>query len=105
MIKLAVVKTGGKQYLVKEGDQIIVDRLNNYQEKEKIKLETLAVFSQEGNLLKLGAPNLDKQVVAEVVSHYKGEKIRIARFKAKVRYRKVKGFRSLLTTLKILKIN
>lgn len=103
MNKFAVIKTGGKQYLVKEGDQIVVDKLDN-KEKEKVELETLAIFDEEGKELALGTPNLEKKVVAEVISHDKGEKIRVARFKAKVRYRKVKGFRPLLTTLKIAKI-
>lgn len=103
MNKFAVIKTGGKQYLVKEDDQIVVDKLNS-KEKEKVELETLAIFDDEGKELEIGTPNLEKKVLAEVVSHDKGEKIRVARFKAKVRYRKVKGFRPLLTTLKIVKI-
>ncbi len=103
MNNLAIIKTGGKQYLVKEGDEIIVDKIDK-REKEKIELETLAIFDEEGNNLELGTPNLEKKVTAEVISHNKGEKIRVARFKAKVRYRKVKGFRPMLSTLKIIKI-
>ncbi len=103
MNNLAIIKTGGKQYLVKEGDEIIVDKIDK-REKEKIELETLAIFDEEGNNLELGTPNLEKKVIAEVISHNKGEKIRVARFKAKVRYRKVKGFRPMLSTLKIIKI-
>ncbi len=103
MFKLAVIKTGGKQYLVKEGDKIVVDKIDK-KEKEKIELETLAIFDKEGNYLELGTPNLEKKITAEVISQDKGKKIRIARFKAKVRYRKVKGFRPMLTTLKIIKI-
>ena len=103
MVNYAVVKTGGKQYLVKEGDLITVDRLPN-KEKEKIDLVTLAVFDTEGKAFELGNPFLTKKVKAEIVMTGKGEKIRVARFKAKVRYRKVKGFRPQLTTLKIIKI-
>ncbi len=103
MVTFAVVKTGGKQYLVKEGSEITVDRLQD-KEKEKIDLETLMTFDEEGKTVDIGLPTLTKKVQAEVVSHTKGEKIRVARFKAKVRYRKVRGFRSFLTTLKIVKI-
>lgn len=103
MSNLAVIKTGGKQYLVKEGDEIIVDRLAD-KEKSNINLETLMIFDKDGKNIDLGEPTLAKQVQAEVISHFKGEKIRIARFKAKVRYRKVKGFRAQLTTLRIIKI-
>lgn len=104
MVNYAVVKTGGKQYLVKEGDEIVVDRLEN-KEKEKINLDTLMIFSDDGEKVKIGDPILKEKTEAEIVSHDKGEKIRVARFKAKVRYRKVKGFRPQLTTIRILKIN
>ena len=103
MATFAVVKTGGKQYLVKEGQEIVVDRLA-FKEKEKIDLETLMSFDEEGSAIDIGTPLLVKKVQAEVVSNLKGEKIRVARFKAKVRYRKVRGFRAQLTTLKIIKI-
>lgn len=103
MVNFAIVKTGGKQYLVKEGDEITVDRIN--EKKDKIDLETLMVFDEEGKSVDLGMPILKKKVQAEVASHSKGDKIRVARFKAKVRYRKVRGFRPQLTTLKIIKIS
>lgn len=103
MAKFAVVKTGGKQYLVKENDEIVVDKINA-KEKEKITLDTLAVFTDDAKEVNIGDPFLKNKVEAEVLSHDKGEKIRILRFKAKVRYRKRKGFRPLLTTLKIVKI-
>lgn len=103
MIKLAVVKTGGKQYLVKENDVIIVDRLDT-PEKEKLTLETLAVFDEAEKILEVGTPMLTKATKAEVLAHLKGDKIRVAKFKAKVRYRRVKGFRPKLTKLKIVKI-
>lgn len=103
MVNLAVVKTGGKQYLVKEGDLLTVDKLEN-KEKESIELETLATFDDEGKKVEVGNPALAKKVKAEVVVHGRGDKIRIAKFKSKVRYRKVRGFRSSLTTIKIGKI-
>ncbi len=103
MVTFAVVKTGGKQYLVKEGDEIVVDRMEA-KDKEKVELETLMTFDEEGKSVDLGMPSLTKKVQAEVISSFKGEKIRVARFKSKVRYRKVRGFRPQLTSLKILKI-
>ena len=102
MGKFAVVKTGGKQYLVKENDEIVVDRLDA-KEKDVLELETLAVFDPEKDI-ELGTPSLEKKVKAEVISNLKGEKIRVARFKAKSRYRKVKGFRPFLSKIKITRI-
>lgn len=104
MKNYAVIRTGGKQYLVREGDELIVDRLDE-KEKNKVDLETLMIFDNEGKEVEIGQPVLNKKVKAEVLEHLKGDKIKIIRFKAKVRYRKRKGFRASLTKLKILKID
>lgn len=100
MAKLAVVKTGGKQYLVSKDSVIVVDKVNEKLGK-RLDLETLAVFTDDGSNLKIGSPTLAEKIKAEVLSHDKGVKVRVAKFKAKVRFRKVRGFRPLLTTLKI----
>lgn len=103
MAKFAVVRTGGKQYLVKENDELTVEKLEG-NEKVKLDLDKLAEFDDEKNSLKLGEPELKDKVQAEVLSQVKGDKIRVAKFKAKVRYRKVMGFRPKLTKIKITKI-
>lgn len=103
MVKLAVVKTGGKQYLTKVNDFLIVDHINK-KEGEKIKLQTLAVFDEEGKEIIVEKNKIKNPVEAKVIEHGKGEKIKVSRFKAKVRYRKVKGFRPLLTKIQIVKI-
>ena len=103
MAKFAVVKTGGKQYLVKENDDIIVDKVLT-EEKKDLELETLATFDSEGTDLALGTPLLKSKVKATVVGHMKGDKIRVAKFKAKVRFRRVTGFRPHLSKLKIVSI-
>ena len=102
MVKFAVVKTGGKQYLVKEGSEIVVDKVEG-KEKDKIELETLTVFDPEKEI-ELGTPFLDKKTQGVIVEQLKGDKIRVAHFKAKVRYRRVKGFRPRLTKIKIVTI-
>ena len=99
----AVIKTGGKQYLIKENDEIIVDKIKA-NEKDKIELVSLAAFDDSAKEVELGKPFLTKKIKADVVSQLKGDKIRVAKFKAKVRYRKVMGFRQKLTKLKITKI-
>lgn len=100
---MAVIKTGGKQYLIKEGDEIVVDQLTG-KEKDKIDLETLAVFESDKDI-ELGMPVLEKKTTGEIISQLKGDKIRIGRFKAKSRFRKVRGFRARLSKIKITKIN
>lgn len=89
--------------MVKEGMTITVDQLNS-EKNEKIQLETLLKFDEEGKAFELGQPVLKEKVSAEVEENVKGDKIRIAKFKAKSRYRKVRGFRARLTKLKITKV-
>lgn len=103
-MKMAVIKTGGKQYLVKEGAEIVVDKLVG-EPGTKLKLQTLATLDTDTHAVELGAPSLKKEVEATVLNQVKGDKIRVARFKAKVRYRRVSGFRPQLTKLKIVKLN
>lgn len=102
MTRFAVVKTGGKQYVAKENDILIVDRLP-LKEKDAVELETLATFDDAGTI-DLGAPVLEAKTQATVLEHLKGDKIRVAKFKAKVRYRKVNGFRAAMTKIQITKI-
>lgn len=83
--------------------EITVDLIESEKGK-KVELETLLKFDDEGKTFELGAPFLKDKVTAEVVDNVLGEKIRIARFKAKSRERKVRGFRSKLTKLKIIKV-
>ena len=101
MALYAVIKTGGKQYVVKENDEIIVEKIKG---NNKIELDKLAQFDDEKLSVDLGAPLLKGEVSAIVVDQLKGDKLRIAKFKAKVRYRKVTGFRPKLTKIKITKI-
>jgi large subunit ribosomal protein L21 len=103
MIMYAVVKTGGKQYLVKDQMEITVDLMDSEKGK-KVELEALLKFDDEGKTFELGTPFLKAKVTAEVIDNVLGEKIRIARFKAKSRERKVRGFRAKLTKLKIVKV-
>ena len=95
MTTFAIIKSGGKQYLVTGNQDILVDRINT--EDKNIKLETLMTFDGEK-----GAVNLKVEPIqAEIVEHLKGDKIRVAKFKSKVRYRRVNGFRAALTKLRI----
>lgn len=99
MAKFAVIKTGGKQYLVKENDEIFVDKITG--DSKDVQLETLAVFDTENDAMDLGTPALKTSVKAQVIENVKGDKVRVAKFKAKVRYRRVNGFRAQLSKIKI----
>lgn len=103
MSKIAVIKTGGKQYLVKENETLIVDKLAQKKDEE-VEFNTLAVFDPEGEV-ELGMPVLESKVKAKILEFVKGDKVRVSRFKAKVRYRRVKGFRPQYTKIQILSIS
>ena len=99
-MKFAVIKTGGKQYVVSENDEITVDNLN--QEADSVvEFEKLAEGDFEKDAISLGTPFLKTKAKGKVVDNLKGDKIRVARFKAKTRYRKVTGFRPHLSRVKI----
>jgi large subunit ribosomal protein L21 len=102
-MKFAVIKTGGKQYLVCENDEIYVDQLKEKTGQE-MELQTLAAWDLEKEKVELGTPILKSKVKAKLIENLKGDKIRVSRFKAKVRYRRVKGFRPYLSKIKIVKI-
>lgn len=102
-MKYAVVKIGGTQHKVSEGETLVVDKLEG-KKGQKLTLNEILLLVDD-NKIKIGQPLVkNAKAEAEIVDQIKGEKIRVATFKAKARYRKVKGFRSLLTRVKILSI-
>ncbi len=101
-MKYAVIKTGGKQYKVSEGDVIEVDRLNVKEGPLNFE-EVLLLVSDEN--VEIGKPFISNaKVSAKLLEQKKGEKIRVAKFKSKVRYRRVTGFRAQLSKVVIEKI-
>src|SRR3989338_10219078 len=102
-MEYAIVKTGGKQYKVSAGSIIEIDRLNSQKDKEVI-LDNVLLWVCDGQV-KIGKPNLSNvKIKTRVIDNIKGDKIRVAKFKAKARYRRMMGFRPHLTRLEIKKI-
>jgi large subunit ribosomal protein L21 len=104
MSKIAVIKTGGKQYKVKEGDSLKIEKLKE-EAGAKIKFDTLMTSLEDGNDLNLGAPTLGDIVDGEVVEHGKADKILVVKFKNKTRYTRTNGHRQSFTKVKINKIS
>ena len=101
-MKYAVIKSGGKQYRVSEGDIIEVDRLS--QDKGKISFDNVLLYVADGSV-KIGKPFITgEKIQASLVENLKGDKIRVSKYKAKVRYRKTIGFRPFLSRVKIEKV-
>ncbi len=104
MVKYAIIKSGGKQYKVVEGGFVEVDKID-LEEGKDFAFEDVLLVSSDG-VAKIGQPQVKGATVSgKIVAQVKGDKIRVAKFKAKARYRRVQGFRAQLTRVKIEKIN
>lgn len=97
----AIVKTGGKQYRVEQGQTLLVERLPD-EAGATVQLEPI-LFRSESTIF--DADGLKKvRVGAEVVEHVRGEKLRVFKFKPKRGYRRRTGHRQELTRIKITEI-
>jgi large subunit ribosomal protein L21 len=99
----AVVVSGGKQYRVAPGDQILVDRLSA-EPGSSIKLGRVLLL-RDGSDIKLGAPGIDGiDVEVKVLAHRRGPRIESLRYKSKKRVRVHRGGRADLTAIEILSV-
>ncbi len=100
---LAVIKTGGKQYLVKPGDKIKVEKLPKKEGEEIIFDQVLLI--EDGKNVKIGKPLVENaKVKGKILEQGKGEKIIVFKYKAKKRYKKKMGHRQLYTLVEITEI-
>ena len=96
----AILRTGNKQYKVSKDSIITVERLAS-KIGEKILFDDVLLFVKDGKL-KIGKPKaIGVSIKGTILEHPKGEKIRIAKFKAKAKYRRVTGHRQYLTKVRI----
>ncbi len=98
---IAVIKTGGKQYLVQEGDVLAVEKLVA-EPGQTVEFDVL--LTAEGTKVNVGEPFLSGKVKAEIVSHGRAKKISVVKYKAKSRYTRRVGHRQHFTKVKIGKI-
>lgn len=99
-MKYAVVRIKGHQYKVREGEELLVDRI----EEKKAEPEVLLVVDE--NKVLVGKPVVkEAKVDLKVLGDEKGEKIVIRKYKAKSRYRRKTGFRASKTRLQVSKIS
>jgi len=99
----AVIKTGGKQYRVTEGDLLRIEKVDG-EVGEAIEFEEVLMIAN-GEEVEVGRPVLgDSRVVGEIVEQGKGKKIIVFKSKRRKGYRKKQGHRQLYTVLKIKEI-
>lgn len=100
---IAVIATGGKQYVVKEGDVLSIESLKA-DKGASVSFDVLLKAEADGSKVEIGEPMLTSKVSAEVVEHGREAKISVVKYKPKVRYRKRTGHRQNFTRVKITKI-
>ena len=99
----AIIETGGKQYRVQNGDQIVVEELG-VEAGETVVFDKVLVVG-EGEGVKVGAPYVEGTTVeGKVVENGKGKKVIIFKYKAKKDYRKKQGHRQPYTLVEITAI-
>lgn len=99
----AVIKTGGKQYRVAEGETLRVEKLPNAK-GDKLTFEPL-LFADDGGGVQIGKPKVaGVKVEAEVIEQGLGKKIIIFKYKRRKSYRRKQGHRQPFTSLKITAI-
>lgn len=99
----AIIKTGGKQYKVTEGESIVIEKLNVEEGQSVTFEEVLTVV--DGDNVKIGQPIVQgAKVTGTVEKNGKGPKIRVFKYKSKSNYRKRMGHRQPFTKVKIDKI-
>lgn len=101
MANIAVIQTGGKQYIVRVGDTLNVEKLDK-KEGSKIKLDPLLVSDEVGKAVKVGTPTVKgASVSATVLETARADKVTVIKYKAKVRYQRKYGHRQPYTAIQI----
>ena len=116
---IAIIKTGGKQFKVKKGDEIKVEKINPVREKssdkakgakgekgDKIEFDKVLLLADEKTKeIRIGQPYLEGvKVEAEILEQGREKKVMVIKYKPKSRYRRRAGHRQLYTKVKIIKI-
>ena len=104
MSNIAVIKTGGKQYLVHEGQVMNIEKLE-LEIGSSLEFDALMVSDTEGESTIVGAPMVEgAKVTVTIVDHGRDDKISVIKYKRKSRYRRNVGHRQPFTKVKIEKI-
>jgi len=100
---LAVIKTGGKQYLVSPGQKIKIEKIKEKEDQEVDFNDVLLL--EKGKKIEIGAPLIKgAKVIGKIIRQGKAKKVIIFKYKAKKRYKVKKGHRQPFTEVEIIKI-
>lgn len=101
---IAVIRTGGKQYKVKEGEILKIEKIAG-NAGDKIEFEVLLLADEEGKDVKVGKPIVaGAKVSGEILEQARARKVNVIKYKPKVRYRRKAGHRQMYTKVKIASV-
>jgi large subunit ribosomal protein L21 len=101
----AIVKTGGKQYMVEEGITLVVEKLNEVEVGQEVVLSEVLLLTN-GDSTTIGKPVVEgASIVAKVIAQRRSPKVLVFKRKPKKGYKKMQGHRQYVTELEITKIN
>jgi len=101
---LAVIKTGGKQYIVKPGQKVKIEKIAGI-EGENVVFNDVLLIDDGANDVKVGAPQVaGASVNAKILKQAKGDKVIAYKYKAKKRYHRKVGHRQFFTEVEIIDI-
>ncbi len=99
----AVIETGGKQYRVAPGETIEIERLP-WDVGSELELHSVVAVSKEPDQMLTGAALADAKVLATIVSHGRGDKVQVFKFKRKKQYKRTIGHRQNCTNVTVNEI-
>jgi len=108
-MKIAIIETGGKQYIVSSGKKITVEKLP-YEAGKRFEFDKVLMVADSdgtdgsGGELGIGKPYYNAKVFAELISQIRQPKVIIRKYHSKTRYRKKKGHRQQVSVVEILEI-
>jgi len=99
-MKLAVIKTGGKQYLIKEGDKLKLEKITVLNGDDNIDFDKVLLIADEN--VKIGTPFVEgAKVTAKVLKQGRNKKVIVFHYHSKTRYKKKAGHRQHFTEVEI----
>lgn len=101
----AVIKTGGKQYLVKPGDKIKLEKIEG-KEGDEIVFDQILLLVGDKKEVDVGAPLIKgSKVKGKIIEQGRDKKVTVLKYKSKKRYQKKKGYRQPFTKVEIVEIS
>ncbi|MFH0857663.1 MAG: 50S ribosomal protein L21 [Candidatus Magasanikbacteria bacterium] len=99
---ISVIETGGKQYLIRSGEALKIEKLEAEVGTKVVFDKVLLTSNDEGTDVKIGTPYLEGVAIeADVEAQGRSKKIRVVKYKRKVRYKRVHGHRQHFTKVAV----